>query len=697
MNRSFTLIVLILALLTSFAFSQQTVTVHFWANTAAVPDTMYEDAVFQVRGGSAPLTWGGDSPVRLHNLGSSDEWGSSDYWYGTAEFAAGQTIYYKFYTNSQHDTVYAGAEWEHAGWEQNVDPLSNDRVLDLTSFSGTDTVLNLQYVNGWVDKPGQYATPFTTNDSTFVVHFRVNMQGMLNQGFDATQHKVGIRGSNTKDWGQTGEMSWGSTFFLTQESDHPNGGSVIYPGKHFYSGAVHFPMQYDSAGVQWKFVVHYNNSPADDDWGNLFWNPSLEENVQFSGDGQDTTLYWRWYDRYEPTSAVLEDTVIVTFKADLSRAIADNGFTPGDTVVVRHGWNNTGDPVGKTSNRMIKQGFTNIYSVTDTVVTKMGLDLQYNYYIQKDGIQYREVFYDFTDPEGGSSAEKRKVNVDAMTLTVEDNSDDPISVHRKPTFRNLTNLNGPQDVVFSVDLRPAYYQVMQGDTLDDIQSTFDVTVPDSVFAWGVRINGPATGGWQSWGVILRDDSTRMMYDDGTHGDVVAGDSIYSATLSFDAADIVGQEFKFGVRGGDNEGGYGNNHIENIDQSTNPSFIASQFGSIDPVFYWAWDFENQRPTALEDPTVALPGKFELYQNYPNPFNPSTNFRFDIPENSSVKLVVYNILGQEVARVLDTKLKAGEYAISWNGLDNNGNQIASGVYFFKLETEKHSAVKKLVMMK
>jgi hypothetical protein len=435
----------------------------------------------------------------------------------------------------------------------------------------------------------------------------------------------------------------------------------------------------------------------------MFWNPSLEENVQFTGSGNDTTLYWRWYERFTPASGTFGDTVVINYRADMSTAIANNGFTPGDTVIAIGGWNLTGGDVYRTT-RLIKQGFTNVYAATDTVATNLGINFQYKYYVVKDGIEYREIFYDFTDPSGGSSAEKRKVEITGTPITVEDNSDDPASLRRKPNFRNLATPQQDLAVNFTCDLRPAYYQVLAGDTLVAIQggTSYDVTNPDDVYSWGVRINGPATGTWQAWGITLDNDTTRMMYDDGTHGDQVAGDTIFTSPAYMyyadpDSGDIIGQEFKFGVRGGDNEGGYGNNHIENLDDTTPTSYIHAQFGSIDPLFYWAWDFENGTVSGLGDEDAELPKKFALYQNYPNPFNPTTNFKFDLPAKSHVKLIIYNVLGQEVARVVDDNLNAGEYALTWNGMDQHGKLISSGVYFYKLQTDHNTAVKKLIMLK
>lgn len=688
MKRTFTVVALVMVLMSTMALAQTT-TVHFRINTAAIPDTMNANSVVQLRGSEAPLTWDGNSGVRLQNVGG-------DYWEGTADFPTGAIVQYKVYTNASHDTVYGGASWEHEGWEANTNDASGNRILDLTT-AGADTTVPLQFANGWNDGAGQYDTPYTTNDSTFVVYLRVNVQGFAQQGFDPSQHKIGVRGSNTSDWGQTGELGWNSTFFLTPENDHANGGSQQYQGSNFWSGAIHFPAQYANSGIQWKFVTHFNNSPADDDWGNMFWNPAQETNVQFSGSGADTTLAWLWYDNFRPGTASLGDTVEVTYKADMSDAIAGSGFTPGDTVIAISGWNLTGAEIYRTT-RLVKQGFTNVYAATDTVVTAIGSNLQYNYYIIKDGIEYREIFFDFTDTQGGSSPEKRKLQITGNTVEVVDDAADVTSLRRKPKFRNLANLNDSTTVTYAVDLRPAWYQVaVGGDTLVDIQGAFDVTDADSVFAWGIRINGPATGGWGAWGIALFDDSTRTMFDDGTHGDEVAGDSIFSQTFGYNTSDIVGQEFKFGVRGGDNEGGFGNNHIQNIDQSAAHTYIHDQFGSIDPLFYWTWDYTNGAPSAIGDNDVELPTRFALHQNYPNPFNPTTNIKFDIPEQSDVTLKIFNVLGQKVATVFNGNLKAGEYAMSWNGRDNVGNLAASGVYFFKLEAGQNSAVRKMVLMK
>ncbi|MBL8008930.1 MAG: T9SS type A sorting domain-containing protein, partial [Ignavibacteria bacterium] len=84
--------------------------------------------------------------------------------------------------------------------------------------------------------------------------------------------------------------------------------------------------------------------------------------------------------------------------------------------------------------------------------------------------------------------------------------------------------------------------------------------------------------------------------------------------------------------------------------------------------------------------VIPDQFELSQNYPNPFNPSTTISFGIPEPSNVTLMIYNIQGQEVRTVFGNFLDAGYYDAVWDGKDDEGNQVSSGIYIYRLQAGK-----------
>jgi len=90
-------------------------------------------------------------------------------------------------------------------------------------------------------------------------------------------------------------------------------------------------------------------------------------------------------------------------------------------------------------------------------------------------------------------------------------------------------------------------------------------------------------------------------------------------------------------------------------------------------------------------------FSLNQNYPNPFNPSTTINFTISEAGSVQLKIYNIEGQLVKSLLNERKTAGEYSVKWNGTNNSGNKISSGVYFYKLTSNNISETKRMILLK
>ena len=87
------------------------------------------------------------------------------------------------------------------------------------------------------------------------------------------------------------------------------------------------------------------------------------------------------------------------------------------------------------------------------------------------------------------------------------------------------------------------------------------------------------------------------------------------------------------------------------------------------------------SAVHKESSEIPTSFYLYQNYPNPFNPITKIKFALPKNSLTKLIIIDLLGRQVATLVDEKLSAGIYETDWDG-----NNFASGIYFYKLVTQK-----------
>jgi len=96
---------------------------------------------------------------------------------------------------------------------------------------------------------------------------------------------------------------------------------------------------------------------------------------------------------------------------------------------------------------------------------------------------------------------------------------------------------------------------------------------------------------------------------------------------------------------------------------------------------------------DSPNILTPS----VSNFPNPFNPSTTIKFDIPHDSHVKLVVYNIRGQVVKTLVNASLLKGSHTALWNGVDDNGRSVSSGIYFYRLHTGNTTLTRKCLLLK
>jgi uncharacterized protein (TIGR02145 family) len=94
---------------------------------------------------------------------------------------------------------------------------------------------------------------------------------------------------------------------------------------------------------------------------------------------------------------------------------------------------------------------------------------------------------------------------------------------------------------------------------------------------------------------------------------------------------------------------------------------------------------------------IPDKMKLLQNYPNPFNPSTVISYRLSVFSNVKLTIYNLLGQKIKTLVNSFQNAGEHSLVWDATDETNNPVSSGMYFYKLETNEMSLLKKMILVR
>jgi len=261
---------------------------------------------------------------------------------------------------------------------------------------------------------------------------------------------------------------------------------------------------------------------------------------------------------------------------------------------------------------------------------------------------------------------------------------DPIVPRIYPSSGPLVS---PVNVLFQVNMVGAVNRY-NGSTIN----------PATLIFAGVKGGSKAIGDWSgNW--VVADTVTQttgypyitVLNDAGINGDKIAGDNVWSKIVTFpDSSQTGAIEFKFTayypnadtINGGttplDNEGGFGENHIFILRPQTSTIELRNNFG----------DFL----TSVKENPDLTPETFSLLQNYPNPFNPSTTISYTVAKDGFVTLKVYNIMGEEVAILMNNVQKAGGYDVSFDA-----SRLSTGVYFYTLNTGSFTATKKMMLIK
>ncbi|MFQ5631246.1 MAG: FlgD immunoglobulin-like domain containing protein, partial [bacterium] len=108
-------------------------------------------------------------------------------------------------------------------------------------------------------------------------------------------------------------------------------------------------------------------------------------------------------------------------------------------------------------------------------------------------------------------------------------------------------------------------------------------------------------------------------------------------------------------------------------------------------------KSEKTVAQGENEDIMPVVILLHQNYPNPFNPETKIRYSLPQTNNVSLKIYNINGDIIRTLVNAKVEAGEHFIRWDGTDNNGFLVASGVYYYELMVGTFRQVNKMTLIR
>jgi hypothetical protein len=177
------------------------------------------------------------------------------------------------------------------------------------------------------------------------------------------------------------------------------------------------------------------------------------------------------------------------------------------------------------------------------------------------------------------------------------------------------------------------------------------------------------GGIDYW--IVKLDTDGLVQWDLTLGGL-KNDQLYDANQTSDGGYIIGGESSSGIGAHKTDVNKGRNDI------------------------WIIKLSSDQTANTTDPG-AVPTAFNLYQNYPNPFNTQTTIQYDLVKQSNVEIVIYNLLGKKVLELENTTRAAGMHHTHWNGLDESGHSVNTGIYFYQLIAGQYRETRKMVLLK
>jgi flagellar hook assembly protein FlgD len=130
--------------------------------------------------------------------------------------------------------------------------------------------------------------------------------------------------------------------------------------------------------------------------------------------------------------------------------------------------------------------------------------------------------------------------------------------------------------------------------------------------------------------------------------------------------------------------------ESLDVTVNKSRI----NESEPIEDLVITFTN---TVLSVDTKAIPKVYALRQNYPNPFNPTTQIKYDLPEDALVAINIYDLMGRNIRSLVNTNQSAGYRSIQWNATNNLGEPVSAGMYIYMIQAGEFRQTKKMVLLK
>jgi hypothetical protein len=205
-------------------------------------------------------------------------------------------------------------------------------------------------------------------------------------------------------------------------------------------------------------------------------------------------------------------------------------------------------------------------------------------------------------------------------------------------------------------------------------------------------NNPGEGNWE-WRDVWLENDYRIVANEWYHYVLdIGSDSAYVSL--YDASHVLLDKASMDIGG------------QHLNQVAGPFTLGRSWWGGAPALVAIFDDVNiYNYSRRENPISALkenmgeriPAQFTLEQNFPNPFNPSTEIRFSIPAAQNVELKIFNVLGQQVRSLLSQEMSVGYHQIQWDGNNDAGKQLSTGIYYYRLKAGKNVSIKKMILVK
>ncbi|OQX85339.1 hypothetical protein B6D60_08005 [candidate division KSB1 bacterium 4484_87] len=419
------------------------------------------------------------------------------------------------------------------------------------------------------------------------------------------------------------------------------------------------------ATIAYKYVIH----KAD---GTDMWEDNIGGNREFANTGSDQTLPVVYWDDDDEFSGVTR-TGAILFNVDM-QVWEDAGFFDRnlDSLEIRGGFNGwvSGDYLERFPGSMIYEKIMPVEGI-------VGSEIRYKYYLNyhdKTLWSNSDWGYEVPYTRGGGNR-----------IIVFEGTDDqmaPLQYMNDIPHGGVIPMGKTVTVTFTVDMNPAM----------SLPTPFNPATDTVTLI-------PQDPHWAVGQGLTPYDETLVTFTDSD------GDGVYTGTLEIHGPTIYGVEYAYRYGADDiTEGGgfeFGRYRTRYIVPNSDGSYPDTWTFPVDT-------FQLDPPLPVEEAPLKVavdeliqgrvtPDNYTLGQNYPNPFNPTTMITYSIPKLSHVNIKVYNMLGQEIATLVNKQKAPGTYKVSWDGKDYTGKVVAGGVYFYRIEAGDFNKTMKMLFLK